>query len=244
MRCGDLAAQADHRHCLLGRSSAGHGVGRGRSAWRRRAGNASRSACDDRRPVRCRRLRRDRRRASRAWRRTAGRCDCGLPGGAAGSSASARRSDGRRRRRGAAAATGRVRRREGGRLRLARGARSRHPPALDSATARLPTASMSPRLAVQRERRVPATGEGISTVALSVITSTSAWSSATVSPTADVPLDDLGLGDAFADVGQLDDVNVAHADQASITRGTPRRRGRARGSTSTRARADTACPSR
>ena len=53
---------------------------------------------------------------------------------------------------------------------------------------------------------MPATGDGISTVALSVITSTSGWSSADAVARLDVPGDDLGLGDAFADVRQLEDV--------------------------------------
>jgi hypothetical protein len=40
---------------------------------------------------------------------------------------------------------------------------------------------------------VPATGEVISTVALSVITSAMGWSSATASPCLDAPGHDLGL---------------------------------------------------
>ena len=66
---------------------------------------------------------------------------------------------------------------------------------------------------------------------------------ATESPTADVPLDELGLGDAFADVGQLDHVQcpcqvLHHASHRC------RRRDRARGSRPIPARADRACPSR
>ena len=50
-----------------------------------------------------------------------------------------------------------------------------------------------------------ATGEVISTVALSVITSTSGCVLVDEVADLDVPGDDLGLGDAFADIGQLED---------------------------------------
>ena len=97
-------------------------------------------------------------------------------------------------------------------------------------------------LAAQRDD-VPATGDGISTVALSVITSARTWSSGTDVADLDVPFDDLGLGDAFADVGQLD--RCACPSQASITalQGA-RRRAPGRGSSPIRAHADRACPSR
>ena len=90
---------------------------------------------------------------------------------------------------------------------------------------------------------VPATGDGISTVALSVITAATTWSSRDEVADLDVPFDDLGLGDALADVGHLDRAG-AHA-QASIDRGeraADARRGR--GNSPTPARADRACPSR
>ena len=53
----------------------------------------------------------------------------------------------------------------------------------------------------------PTTGAGISTVALSVMTSASGWSSATMSPTF-MPGDQFDFRDAFADVGHLDDMNT------------------------------------
>ena len=61
---------------------------------------------------------------------------------------------------------------------------------------------------------LPATGDSISTVALSVIMSAICWSSAIVVADLDVPGDDLGLGNAFADVGQLEFV-ASH--QSAIT---------------------------
>ena len=63
---------------------------------------------------------------------------------------------------------------------------------------------------------LPATGDGISTVALSVITRRATWSSLDRVARLHVPGDDLDLGDAFADVRHLDDVN-AHR-QPSIAR--------------------------
>ena len=61
---------------------------------------------------------------------------------------------------------------------------------------------------------LPATGLSISTVALSVIMSASCWSSSTCVADLDVPGDDLRLGDAFADVGQLEFVG---RHQSAIT---------------------------
>ena len=58
-------------------------------------------------------------------------------------------------------------------------------------------------LAVDRDDRA-GDRRRISTVALSVIMSASCWSSSTCRLTFDVPGDDLGLGNAFADVGQLE----------------------------------------
>ena len=72
-----------------------------------------------------------------------------------------------------------------------------------------PTGTMSPASAPSLAI-VPATGDDSSTVALSVITSASDWSSWIVVADVDVPLDDLGLGHALADVGQLHDV-AAHS---------------------------------
>ena len=66
-------------------------------------------------------------------------------------------------------------------------------------------------LAVQSDARHRVTGEAISTVALSVITSASTESVVTRSPTRDEPRDQLGLGDTLAHVGQLHAVG-AHAD--------------------------------
>ena len=64
---------------------------------------------------------------------------------------------------------------------------------------------------------MPATGDGISTEALSVITSARPWSSTIDVAGRDVPDDELDLGDAFAEVGDSDHVH-AHQCQASMTR--------------------------
>ena len=97
------------------------------------------------------------------------------------------------------------------------GARRRCPrPRPRCGSAREPTASICPT-SPPSASTLPCTGDGISTVALSVITSASTWSSTTVSPGLHVPGDELDFGDAFADVGHLDDVN-AHAAHASIAR--------------------------
>ena len=94
-----------------------------------------------------------------------------------------------------------------------------------------------------RNVTTPATGDEISTVALSVITSASTDSARDLVADRDVPLDELGLGDALADIGKLDDVNRSSSRPPS-SRSSPRRGGPGPGSRSTRARAGTACPSR
>ena len=122
----------------------------------------------------------------------------------------------------------------GGCARRRRRRRGRRPPAaLPSALpapatsmriSSLPTAITWPTLPPSAST-VPATGEGISTVALSVITSARTWSSATASPGLHVPFHQLHLGDAFADVRHLDDVH-AHVRTPP---GTLQRQGRERG---------------
>ncbi len=66
-----------------------------------------------------------------------------------------------------------------------------------------PTGAMSPAAPV-RAITLPLTGEVISIVALSVITSTSGASSSTVWADLDMPGGDFGFSSAFADVRQLE----------------------------------------
>ena len=99
-----------------------------------------------------------------------------------------------------------------------------------------PTGTMSPA-AYASPRTVPATGLGSSTVALSVSTSASTESGVTWSPTVDEPLDELGLGDALADVGQLRTGARRHARPPSTRVHRRGRRGPGPGSTTTRGRA-------
>ena len=54
-------------------------------------------------------------------------------------------------------------------------------------------------------RLVPAYGAGMSTTALAVSTDTIGWSAFTSSPALDVPLDDFGFLQAFAEIGELED---------------------------------------
>ena len=128
--------------------------------------------------------------------------------------ASPARRRGARRGGGAAAACAAVRRRCGGRVpagrvagapaarRRGRGRTPRAVAARCGSARRRPPASARPRRPAPAP--CPATGDGISTVALSVITSASTWSSATAVAGLDVPGDEFDLGDAFADVGHLD----------------------------------------
>ena len=51
---------------------------------------------------------------------------------------------------------------------------------------------------------MPAHFAGISTAALAVSTSTIGWFSSMVSPTWHQPLEDLALGEALAEVGQVE----------------------------------------
>ncbi len=90
--------------------------------------------------------------------------------------------------------------------------------ATSSTTKSEPTGSFSPGLPLSAIT-LPETGEGISTVALSVITSASGSSSVTMSPTLTMPGDDLGFGGALADIGHLDDA-LGQA-QRSIARRMP-----------------------
>ncbi len=76
-----------------------------------------------------------------------------------------------------------------------------------------PTATISPGWPVIETTR-PVTGEGISTAALSVMTSAMTWSSSTDVADLDLPLDDFGGDRAFAEVRHLEDV-AAH--EASMT---------------------------
>ena len=90
---------------------------------------------------------------------------------------------------------------------------------------------------------VPATGDGISTVALSVITSASGWSSRTDSPTLTCHSTISASATPSPTSGSLM-MRVAHA-QASITAlQRAADAGRARGSSPIPGRADRACPSR
>ena len=67
---------------------------------------------------------------------------------------------------------------------------------------------------------VPARGDGISTVVLSVCTSTSGWSSSTSSPSATSQRGDLGLGEALAEIGEPE--LVRHGGRVVRTRATLR----------------------
>ena len=87
----------------------------------------------------------------------------------------------------------------------------------------------------------PVTGEETSTVALSVSTSASTRVGRDLVADGDEPLDELGLGDTLADVGQL---HREHAHCRRAPRASPGRHDRARESRTTRGRAGTACPSR
>ena len=81
-------------------------------------------------------------------------------------------------------------------------------PATSNSTSTEPTGAMlptSPCIAVT----VPSTGEVISTVALSVITSTRWLVFLDVIARLYMPGHDLGLGDAFADIGQAEEI-LAH----------------------------------
>ena len=78
-----------------------------------------------------------------------------------------------------------------------------------------------------RAETLPATGEVISTVALSVMTSTSGWSSSSHSPGLHMPGGDFRLSDAFADIGQAEQI-MRHAQPSCVRRkrgGHPRRAG-------------------
>ena len=136
-------------------------------------------------------------RSPRRRRPARARLRCGARAGGADGAAARRRGGGRRRLRP---------RRRGGarrRRRCRRAARASTSMRISSA----PTASICPT-SPPSASTWPATGDGISTVALSVITSASTWSSATVSPGLHVPGHEFDLGDAFADVGHLDDVRA------------------------------------
>ena len=91
----------------------------------------------------------------------------------------------------------------------------------------------------------PARGDGISTVALSVIISTIGWSSRSASPSLTSQLHDLALDDAFADVGQLELVGHRSLAPRSSRRARPRPGcGRRRAGTRAPACTGTACRSR
>ena len=83
-------------------------------------------------------------------------------------------------------------------------------------TRSLPTASTSPGSPCSAVT-TPATGDETSTVALSVSTSASDRFGRDLVADRDEPLDELGLGDALADVGQLHPED-AHADEELLHR--------------------------
>ena len=66
-----------------------------------------------------------------------------------------------------------------------------------------PTSTISPA-AWWISCTTPAYGDGTSTAALAVSTSTIGWLSVTTSPTCDEPLQDLALGEPLAEVGELE----------------------------------------
>ena len=89
---------------------------------------------------------------------------------------------------------------------------------------------------------VPAIGDGISTVALSVITSASGWSSATTSPGATCQATSSTSAMPSPRSGTLTTCAlIAHGSIAALA--APPRRAAGRGSRPIPARADTACPS-
>ena len=88
-------------------------------------------------------------------------------------------------------------------------------------TSTVPTGTTSPS-ATRIRATFPAAGEGISTVVLSVWISTSGSSSATSCPSDDEPAGDLALGQALAEVGQLE--LVRH--RLELVQQAPRRRRR------------------
>ncbi len=86
-------------------------------------------------------------------------------------------------------------------------------PSVSIVTSTLPTGQSWPSAYMRLATR-PARGDGISTVALSVMTSTIGWSSRERVALLDLPADDLALDDAFADVGQLE--LEGHADPIGV----------------------------
>ena len=70
---------------------------------------------------------------------------------------------------------------------------------------------------MQRLRSTPSHGDGISTSAFAVFTSTSTWFSSTVLALGHAPRDDLGVLQALAEVGQQE-VATSSRHQYSVTR--------------------------
>ncbi len=104
-----------------------------------------------------------------------------------------------------------------------------------------PTDSTSPTSA-PTDSTTPATGDGSSTVALSVMTSTNTWSSATVSPTLTCHSTISASAMPSPTSGSLTMYSL-NCRPPSLD-GRRRRRVRARGSSPTLAHAGTACPNR
>ncbi|OQC00847.1 MAG: hypothetical protein BWX79_02943 [Alphaproteobacteria bacterium ADurb.Bin100] len=103
-----------------------------------------------------------------------------------------------------------------------------------------PTATARPMLPPSVSTR-PATGEGISTVALSVITSASTWSATTVSPSFTCQ----ATSSTSAMPSPMSGVLMMYVPIMPPWREErPRPRGRGRGNTATPGRADRVCPSR
>ena len=179
----------------------------------RRCGRRARTrrpAADLRRPRELAGARRARRAASRpprARRRQGGR---GSAAAAAGGPAGGRRSAAARLGGGACGRGG------AGFWRRRRGAAWPPSPATSAGSARRPRPRRSrrPRRPARRFRH--RRGEGISTVALSVITAASDVVLAHEVADLDAPFDEFGFGDALADIGQLDH-ELAHRHASSIS---------------------------